>query len=168
MTRSLVRQNTQVRSSGEYDDTLPAGASLETVEHLEGDLNAVRSQIRRITGQDHWYDDPGDVGSVLTEAEHKVIRHLAHYLVDAGPAITAYRQILPAGDLFPTSDIWYEDAGHTKKAVEKLMTWTGIFLTQVELKLYDVDGGPLLVTMMDTITYTGVQESSRDRVVTYE
>lgn len=57
----LQRQDTQVRSSDTYDDTLAAGAGLETPANtsLEEDLNALRSQARRTNNASvggNWYD----------------------------------------------------------------------------------------------------------------
>lgn len=55
----LLRQESQVRNSDTYDDTLAAGVGLETPagSSIEGDLNALRSQVRRIirTAGD-WYE----------------------------------------------------------------------------------------------------------------
>jgi len=55
-----ITQEEQVRNSDSYDDTLSAGSGLELAENagnLQDDLNALRSQVRRIikgTGGD-WY-----------------------------------------------------------------------------------------------------------------
>lgn len=60
MGRSLVRQVTQIRKSDMYNDGLPAGPSLENQTRLEGGLNALRSQIKRLLWADaagNWYDD---------------------------------------------------------------------------------------------------------------
>lgn len=52
MARTKTRQDTQIRSSDSYDDSLVPGASLETAAtNLENDLNAIRSQVSRILGQ---------------------------------------------------------------------------------------------------------------------
>lgn len=60
-------QETQVRNSDVYDDTLPAGAALESPiaanQNLLGDLNGLRSQVRRIidpvglAGTQDWFVD---------------------------------------------------------------------------------------------------------------
>jgi len=57
----LLRQDTQVRSSDTYDDSLAAGPGLETPAgtSLEEDLNALRAQIRRVNNASvagNWYD----------------------------------------------------------------------------------------------------------------
>lgn len=58
----LLRQDTQIRNSDNYDDTLAAGLGLETPAgtSLEEDMNALRSQVRRVNnasvGGSNWYD----------------------------------------------------------------------------------------------------------------
>jgi hypothetical protein len=59
-------QETQVGPSDSYVDNLPSGSTLQTdAENLRDDLNALRSQVRRIihglalTGK--WFDDPATV-----------------------------------------------------------------------------------------------------------
>jgi len=60
MVRTRVRQAEQTKPSQAYDDTLPPGTTLESVAHLEADLNAIRSQLKRIIYDGdvgNWYDD---------------------------------------------------------------------------------------------------------------
>lgn len=61
MSRTFIRQVTQVRNSDDYDDTLAAGVTLETGQStIEGDLNALRSQAKRAIFADaagDWYAD---------------------------------------------------------------------------------------------------------------
>lgn len=53
-----IKQATQIAPSSVYDDTLPAGATLESGStNLQEDLNGVRSQIKRLIGGANWYDD---------------------------------------------------------------------------------------------------------------
>lgn len=63
MAKQRFDQETQVGPSDSYVDNLPSGSTLQTdAENLRDDLNALRSQVRRIihglslTGK--WYDDP--------------------------------------------------------------------------------------------------------------
>lgn len=61
MSRTFINQSIQIANSNSYDDTLPAGASLEfsgSNASIHDDLNALRSMIRHIIGGSHWYDDP--------------------------------------------------------------------------------------------------------------
>lgn len=61
MGRNIIRQDVQVRQSDLYDDTLAAGVTLETAGiSLEDDLNALRSQVKRLLYADSagdWYTD---------------------------------------------------------------------------------------------------------------
>jgi hypothetical protein len=67
MPRTFIRQDTQIYNSVTYDDTLPAGVTLETGQtEIEGDLNALRSQVKRWLYADaagNWYDDVPTVNS---------------------------------------------------------------------------------------------------------
>jgi hypothetical protein len=59
-------QETQVDRSDSYEDDLASGSTLETsAENLRDDLNALRSQVRRIihglSVAGKWYDDPATV-----------------------------------------------------------------------------------------------------------
>lgn len=61
MARTFLRQDTQIRNSDLYDDTLAVGATLESGQTtIEGDLNALRSQSKRALWADsvgNWFDD---------------------------------------------------------------------------------------------------------------
>ena len=59
--RSFFRQDTQIRQSDLYDDTVAAGSTLESAPvNIEEDLNGLRSQFKRAIWDDgagNWYDD---------------------------------------------------------------------------------------------------------------
>jgi Protein of unknown function (DUF2793) len=110
-------------------------------------------------------------GSGITASEHETLRQLIHLAggTAGGPfegfATGAYRERLPSGSLFPTSFIWWESSGKTKKIVERTITWTGILATTDQWKVYDTDGSTVLATVTDTISYTGLFETSRTRAI---
>jgi len=106
---------------------------------------------------------PGEItlNELITEDEHKVLRQLIHFIED-GPTESAYREI--TGTLFPSAIIWWESSSKLKKIVERLLTWTGIDLTTDQWKMYDTDGSSVLATVTDTVSYSGVFETSRTRV----
>lgn len=60
MSRSFLRQATQISASVDFDDALASGLSLQSSSYtIESDLNSLRSQVRRIlysTGSGKWYD----------------------------------------------------------------------------------------------------------------
>lgn len=103
----------------------------------------------------------------LTESGHRVLRQLIHF-IDGGPAegfaSGAYRET--TGTVFPTSIIWYESSAKTKKIVEKNITWTGVNPTTIEWKVYDTDGSSVLATVSDSLSYSGLFETSRTRTIT--
>jgi hypothetical protein len=108
-------------------------------------------------------------GSGISEAQHRALRQLIHF-IDNGPAegfvSGAYRETLPTANPFPTSIIWWESSGKTKKIVEKLITWTGAFPTTIEWNIYDTDGSTKLATVSDSISYSGPFETHRTRTIT--
>lgn len=105
-------------------------------------------------------------GGGISESTHQVLRQLIHF-IDNGPAegfaTGAYREM--TGTVFPTAIIWWESSEKLKKIVEKLITWTGASPTTIVWKIYDTDGSTVLATVTDTITYSGVFETSRSRAI---
>jgi hypothetical protein len=107
-------------------------------------------------------------GSGISEATHRVLRQLIHF-IDDGPAegfaSGAYKEILPAADPFPTSAIWWESSSKLKKIVELTVVYSGPFPTSEEWKIYDTDGSTVLATVTDAISYSGPFETSRTRTI---
>ena len=105
-------------------------------------------------------------GSGLTEAAHRTLRQLIHF-IEEGPAegfaSGAYRST--TGTVFPSAIVWWTSAAMTSKIVEKLITYTGPNPTTIQWKMYDVDGSTVLVTVTDVISYTGPFETSRTRTI---
>lgn len=104
----------------------------------------------------------------LTEAGHRALRQLIHF-IDDGPAegfvSGAFKET--TGTVFPTAEIWYV-VGSTPpagKIIELLTTWVGPKITQEVWKMYDTDGSTVLVTVTDAITYSGLFETSRTRTI---
>ena len=108
-------------------------------------------------------------GSGVTPTQHAALRQLIHLADGGGPFETfasgAYRERLPSGSLFPTSFIWWESSSKIKKIVERTITWTGILVTTDQWKVYDTDGVTVLATVTDTISYSGLFETSRTRTI---
>jgi hypothetical protein len=108
----------------------------------------------------------------VTANQHRVLRHLIHFIGE-GPAdgfvSGAYKETI--GGAFPTSIIWWESSGKTKKIVEKTITRSGGVATRIKptpiiWKVYDTDGTTILGTVEDNITYSGVFENTRTRTIT--
>jgi hypothetical protein len=106
-------------------------------------------------------------GSGISVATHKALRDLIHF-IDGGPAdgfvSGAFKETLPAGNPFPTSEIWWESASKAEKIVELTITRNANQTPATEeWKMYDTDGSTVLVTLTDTIAYSGVFETTRTR-----
>jgi hypothetical protein len=127
------------------------------------------SQTSKKTVQEALKDiDAAITGGGITEAQHKVLRQLIHLADGVGGPFEgfssgAYREV--TGAVFPTAVVWWDSAAKNFKIVEKLITWTGVNPTTIVWKVYDAVG-VLQATVTDTISYTGIFETSRTRAVT--
>lgn len=110
--------------------------------------------------------NPRTGGTGLDKATHDALRSLIHFINDGpaeGFASGSFRET--TGTVFPSAIIWYV-VGSTPpagKIVEKLITYTGAFPTTIVWKMYDTDGSTVLITITDTITYSGPFETGRTR-----
>jgi len=106
--------------------------------------------------------------SEVSEDSHRTLRHLVHF-IDDGPAggflSGAYKETLPTGNPFPTSYIWWVDNTKVHKIVELTVTRSGPLPVVEVWEMYDTDGVSVLETVTDTITYSGVFEIDRTRVI---
>lgn len=126
--------------------------------------------VRYVSGSFRAKDESGVFnlrsGSGLTEAQHKLLRQLIHF-IDNGPAegfaSGAYREI--TGTVFPSVVTWWESSEKLKKIVSKELTWTGAFPSSIVWKVYDTDGSTVLATVTDAISYSGPFETSRTRTI---
>ncbi len=68
---------------------------------------------------------------------------------------------------FITSSIWYTDVTRTKKIMDETIVYNpNLTVSQSVERAYAADGVTVLTTTTDTITYSGVFETSRKRTVT--
>jgi hypothetical protein len=138
-----------------FDDTNPTVTTQEGEQRYSGEVFRLR-------------DAAGEF-LPLGVNRHKAVRQLIHF-IEGGPAegfaSGAFHETLPAANPFPTSFIWWTNSGKTEKIVELTVTYTGILPTTEEWKMYDTDGTTVLVTVTDTIVYSGVFETSRTRAIT--
>jgi hypothetical protein len=98
------------------------------------------------------WQTPSGGGGGITAEQHRSISQLIHY-VEGGPDSSAYRETLPAGSAFPTSITWWDSSSKNTKFVEKLITWSGAYPSQIQWKVYS--GGVVQDTLTDTYDYTG-------------
>jgi hypothetical protein len=114
-------------------------------------------------------DSGVNLSALVTPAEHETLRQLIHF-IDQGPAggfaTGAYAEQLPTGNPFPTSKTWYVDATKAKKIVDQVVTRNANkTIATSQWRVYAVDGSTVLETVTDTISYSGVTESSRSRAI---
>lgn len=111
-------------------------------------------------------DADGAFDPRFTPDQHKALRQLIHF-IDSGPAegfaSGAYNETTYSG-VFPTAEVWWESAAKLKKIVSVDTTWSGILITQEVWKMYD-SAGSVLVTVTDSVSYSGILETSRTRTV---
>ena len=110
------------------------------------------------------------VGSSITDQQHKTLRQLIH-LADGqgGPfeGFTSGAVKVTTGGAFPTNLTWYTDATHTKKIVEKQITYNPNRTPYIIYwAVYAVDGVTVLATATDIINYSGAFETNRTRTLT--
>jgi hypothetical protein len=133
---------------------------------------ATNGEFRYVVGTGFRFFEEGTLkgltGTGISEAQHRVLRQLIHF-IDDGPAegflSGAYKETTPASP-FPTLEVWWESSSKLKKIVELATTWTGVNIPQEQWKVYDVDGSTVLATVTDSISYSGVFETSRTRTIT--
>lgn len=178
---------------GDAADEAPYAAPIDPTEDMievagialveDGDTRPTRARAIWPDGNNIRFRDPNNPGTSgegytlsevlagaggLTESGHRTLRQLIHF-IDDGPAegfaSGAYKETLPAGAVFPTSIIWWESSSKLKKIVERTLTWTGVNLTTSVWKVYDTDGSTVLATVTDTISYSGIFETTRTRTI---
>lgn len=106
----------------------------------------------------------------MTATDHKVVRQLIHF-IDEGPGdgfyASPYKEVLPSADPFPTQTIWWNSSAKTLKILEKNITRNSNKTPNtIAWILYDGVGnapGNKVITMTDTIAYSGVFETTRTR-----
>lgn len=117
------------------------------------------------TGAAIWKDVTASGSGGITDAQHKALRDLIHF-IDEGPAdgfaSGSYKETTYNG-VFPTVIDWWEDVTKTQRIVDLTITYTGAFPTTEVWRMYDTDGVTVLVTLTDTITYNGALEATRTR-----
>ena len=115
--------------------------------------------------------DAQGAGSGITAAQHKALRQLIHFVETNSPGDgfgsgPYYSETLPAADPFPTSETWWETSSKTNK----ICRWEGTynanktFATEKWI-VYKSDGTNPAADATDTISYSGVFETSRSRAI---
>lgn len=95
------------------------------------------------------------------------VRKLIHLSINGpfeGFASGAYKEVLPVGS-FPTNVTWYTSSAKTNKIYDKTIIYNpNKTVSQIIWKVYD-DYNAVITTVTEYITYSGVYEASRVRVI---
>lgn len=163
-----------------YDLFITSGDSITTTDgylHIknsnltvDGYVNVNNHKIINVStptnAQDAVNKSYVDGYGIITSAQHSTLRQLIH-LANNGPfegfTTNAYREI--TGGVLPTSIIWYENNTKAKKIVSKDLTYNGALTQTITWKAYATDGSTVLATVVDTLTYSGALETSRNRSI---
>ena len=132
-------------------------------------------EIRYVGGRFSFYDSTGEYdprsGGGISESQHRTLRQGIH-LIDgvggpfAGFTSGAYREALPAADPFPTTITWWVSSSKVDKIVDKTITYNANKTpATIQWRVYATDGSTVVETITDTITYSGVFETSRTRTI---
>lgn len=157
---------------GQTPDRRPGPSDEEGIYLEQGAVvPTVNGEFRYVAGVGFRFYEEGSekglTGSGISEAQHRTLRQLIHFIEDGpaeGFASGAYKETTPAGP-FPTLEVWYEDVSKAKKIVSLATTWSGVNITQEVWDIYDTDGSTSLVTITDAVSYSGVFETSRTRTI---
>lgn len=152
---SRVRQESQVHNSDIYDDSFLPGPAMETdAEDLAFDLNALRSQVKRIVhggvGIGNWYDDPG-------VSPANPINYFA-FLLDNEPIASTGAPdasfVVTYSGIFVTKEEWFRADSTLIKSID--YTYAGVLVTQEVRKVFMDDGTTIAAQVTWTYTYSGI------------
>jgi hypothetical protein len=112
-------------------------------------------------------------GSGLSEAQHRALDHLVHFMSGGGPGpgIATQPFYQKVGSiLFPTSIIWWVDTDRTKKIYEKILTRTGegtnLAPNPITHKTYKTDGNIAAQAVEVPVYYNGIFRITATRTFT--
>jgi hypothetical protein len=116
----------------------------------------------------------GDLDTAIVNiglVEHKALRHLIHFMSENGPGdgfgSGPYYSETAYSGVFPTSETWYETSGKVKKIASYAVTYNANKTIATETwTVFKTDGTNKAAEAVDTISYSGINETSRSRAVT--
>lgn len=150
-------------------DYFPGDREEEGVLFISGTLSPSKNgEVRYVTGIGFQFYEEGVIRTLgLSTGSHQSLRQLIHFIDDgptAGFPDGCYKETLPAGDPFPTLEIWWESAAKLKKIVQLEVTRSvGQLPITERWKMFDTDGASLVEQVTDVITYSGAIETARSR-----
>lgn len=141
-----IRQETQILNSDLYDDTVGAGATLESAPvSIEGDLNGLRSQLKRILNADSagdWFEDIDTVTSIGS-AKKRGLQQIAVEVDDIEEHRFLFRSAVHTDITVPTGQNWVVlDTTASETPTESAATVvTTIGAVVAEATTFDARGG---------------------------
>lgn len=123
MGRTFIRQAAQIYSSDVYTDSLTAGSTLESsAATVEDDLNGLRSQIKRLSGDANWYAalsgrNLATVSTDLADIEAKKLLFRAQVLTDVAVGASANFAVLSVASSETPTEVIALGASVTSGAV---------------------------------------------------
>lgn len=169
--RTFVRQDTQVRSSDVYDDTIvPSEAAFETNPvHIETDLNNIRSAHKNLKGTTNWWDTPTrDVETINTAVdgiENSVILCNASVLTNITvPGGQNWKILSVAGSEAPTENAAVGATTEGAVVAQSALSGAGFDVAEAALVVAGPDPlSPLnRLIIRDAVTKQPIQSSDRD------
>lgn len=105
----------------------------------------------------------------ITAIQHEMLRQLIHLADGVGGPFEgftsgAYRE--QNANMLPTVITWYTNSLKTQKILQKYITYLPNKIpSTLQWKLYDTDGYSILSIVTDNITYSGLYELNRTRII---
>lgn len=179
MSRTFLRQGTQIRNSDSYDDTLASGVALESgATSIEADLNGLRSQVAKFidVGGANWYDAVPTVNAKqrsllqlntdLDDIEEKKLLCRANVITDITVGATRNYVVLSvAGSEAPTRVAAVNTTTNGAVVAQSALSGAS-FLAHELTELSAVSADPLhprnLCVIRDAVTGQAIQSSGRD------
>jgi len=102
---TFIRQDSQIRNSDDYDDTLDMANAESSAETIEDDLNYIRSQLKILSGRNGWSDVLLDDFNITSIHDKRFIYWNLNENVVSVPAAQNY--VLLTGTGKPSDNIAY-------------------------------------------------------------
>jgi hypothetical protein len=161
-----------IGGGGRTPDDFPGDRIEDAILIVSGTLYPVSDgEITYVSGVGFQFMDEGVVKGLgsgsLTPTQHETLRQLIHLAEEGGPFEgfpSVVRTIGPAGSAFPTGSVWWTDSTMQQKIVEKIVTRNANQTPKtIQWKVYVSGSNTVAASVTDTITYSGIFETSRTR-----
>lgn len=170
MAQTRLRQPEQIHESDTFDDTLAAGATLQSASvSLQDDLNALRSQAKRILGEAAWYAalsgrSLSGLSTDLADIEGKKLLFRTQLLTDISVTAAQNWELLSVAASEAPSEVAAVALTQVGAVVaQSALSGAGFNVAELtELAGQNAVSPKNLVTVRDSTTGQLVQSSGRD------